>query len=62
MARRKPAACAISPLPSRTFPAKRAELQALGVACEPIRIDEYTGKPFFFIKDPDGLPLEFYQQ
>ena len=44
------------------IPAKRAELQALGVACEPIRIDEYTGKQLFFIKDPDGLPLEFYQQ
>ena len=36
--------------------------EALGVACEPIRIDEYTGKQLFFIKDPDGLPLEFYQQ
>jgi len=44
------------------IPGKRAELQALGVACEPIRIDEYTGKQLFFIKDPDGLPLEFYQQ
>ena len=37
-------------------------LRHLAFACEPIRIDEYTGKPFFFIKDPDGLPLEFYQQ
>ena len=44
------------------IPGKRAELQARGVACEAIRIDEYTGKSFFFIKDPDGLPLEFYQQ
>ena len=42
--------------------AKRAELEAKGINCEAIRIDEYTGKPFFFIKDPDGLPLEFYQQ
>lgn len=25
-----------------------------------IRTDEYTGKSFFFIADPDGLPIEFY--
>lgn len=40
----------------------RAQLQAKGVVCEPLRIDEYTGKAFFFIKDPDGLPIEFYQE
>lgn len=28
---------------------------------EAIRIDEFTGKQFFFIADPDGLPLEFYE-
>ena len=28
---------------------------------EPIRVDEYTGKLFFFMNDPDGLPLEFYE-
>lgn len=27
---------------------------------EPIRMDELTGKRFFFTEDPDGLPLEFY--
>lgn len=32
-----------------------------GVAVEPIRIDEYTGKRFTFFQDPDGLPLELYQ-
>ena len=26
-----------------------------------IRIDEFTGKPFTFFQDPDGLPLELYQ-
>ncbi|MDA3979279.1 VOC family protein [Gallibacterium sp. AGMB14963] len=31
------------------------------VECEPIRIDELTGKKFTFFKDPDGLPLEIYQ-
>ncbi|MBS0848558.1 VOC family protein [Citrobacter sp. JGM124] len=32
------------------------------VACEPIRIDPFTGKAFTFFNDPDGLPLELYQQ
>lgn len=36
-------------------------LNAKGVAVEPIRVDELTGKPFTFFKDPDGLPLELYQ-
>ena len=42
--------------------AKHAELSAAGVDCEAIRIDEYTDKPFFFIADPDGLPIEFYSE
>lgn len=29
--------------------------------CEEIRIDEHTQKRFFFIEDPDGLPIEFYE-
>ena len=33
-----------------------------GVAVEPIRIDEFTGKVFTFFQDPDGLPLELYQR
>ncbi|MBC6989252.1 VOC family protein [Hymenobacter sp. BT491] len=32
------------------------------VVYEPIRTDEFTGKRFTFIADPDGLPLEFYEQ
>jgi len=32
-----------------------------GVACEPIRTDELTGRRFTFFADPDGLPLEFYE-
>ncbi|WP_439241249.1 SMU1112c/YaeR family gloxylase I-like metalloprotein [Lonepinella sp. BR2474] len=31
------------------------------IACEPIRIDEITQKRFTFFKDPDNLPLEFYE-
>lgn len=38
-----------------------AELQAKGVALEEIRLDEITGKRFTFFKDPDGLPLELYE-
>jgi len=30
-------------------------------APEAIRMDEFTGKRFFFIEDPDGLPIEFYE-
>lgn len=37
------------------------KLEALNVDVEPIRIDEFTGKPFTFFKDPDDLPLELYQ-
>lgn len=36
-------------------------LQALGVECEAIRVDEYTGQKFTFFRDPDGLPLELYE-
>jgi glyoxylase I family protein len=39
---------------------KRA-LEARGVAVEPIRTDEYTQRRFTFFADPDGLPLELYQ-
>jgi glyoxylase I family protein len=33
-----------------------------GVACESIRVDEFTGKRFTFFSDPDGLPLELYEE
>lgn len=38
-----------------------AHLVANGVAVEPIRVDEYTGKKFTFFSDPDDLPLELYE-
>ena len=38
-----------------------AHLQAQGVACEPVRVDEYTGRRFTFFADPDDLPLELYE-
>jgi glyoxylase I family protein len=36
-------------------------LESRGVAVEPLRIDEYTGRRFTFFADPDGLPLELYE-
>ena len=39
-----------------------AHLDTHAVVSEPIRIDEFTGKRFTFIADPDGLPLEFYEK
>jgi glyoxylase I family protein len=37
-------------------------LKQKGIDSEPIRIDEWTGKRFTFIADPDGLPIEFYEK
>lgn len=31
------------------------------IFAEPIRIDEFTGKKFTFINDPDFLPIELYE-
>jgi glyoxylase I family protein len=38
-----------------------AQLEKQGIVAEPIRTEEYTGKRFTFIADPDGLPIEFYE-
>ncbi len=32
-----------------------------GIAVEPVRVDEHTGRRFTFFADPDGLPLELYE-
>jgi glyoxylase I family protein len=37
-------------------------LNRQNITSEPIRIDEFTGKRFTFIADPDDLPIEFYEQ
>lgn len=36
-------------------------LKTRGIVCEPVRVDEYTGKRFTFFADPDDLPLELYE-
>jgi glyoxylase I family protein len=39
-----------------------AALDARGIAVEDVRVDELTGKRFTFFADPDGLPLELYEE
>lgn len=46
----------------RDLGAAVAHLRERGVAVEAVRVDEYTGKRFTFFADPDGLPLELYEQ
>ena len=36
-------------------------IEALGIPCEPIRVDPHTGKRFTFLEDPDHLPIELYE-
>ena len=38
-----------------------AELSALGIECEPVRLDIFTDKKMTFFHDPDGLPLELHE-
>lgn len=40
----------------------RDYLVSIGINVEPIRIDEYSSKKYTFFSDPDGLPLEIYEQ
>lgn len=37
------------------------ELAEMGVECEPIRTDSFTGEKMTFFLDPDGLPLELHE-
>ncbi|WP_026659949.1 SMU1112c/YaeR family gloxylase I-like metalloprotein [Butyrivibrio sp. AC2005] len=38
-----------------------AELESMGITCEPIRRDSFTGEKMTFFRDPDGLPLEIHE-
>lgn len=40
----------------------KAWLEDRGIPVEPVRVDEYTGRRFTFLADPDGLPIELYEQ
>ena len=37
------------------------QLEAVGIECEPVRTDPYTGGKMTFFADPDGLPLELHE-
>ena len=38
-----------------------SHLSKLGIETEPIRVDPFTNRHFTFFQDPDGLPLELYE-
>lgn len=38
------------------------ELRGKGVEVQEVRMDELTGKKFCFFNDPNGQPLEFYEE
>jgi glyoxylase I family protein len=42
--------------------AASAELKAKGVKIESVRMDELTQKKFVFFNDPNGQPLELYEE
>jgi glyoxylase I family protein len=60
----RPEACGLRHLALRVpdVPAAREELLAQGVTVEELRLDEITGRQFAFCFDPDGLPIELYQE
>lgn len=37
------------------------ELNQMGIETEPVRMDEFSNKPFTFFYDPEGLPLELHE-
>lgn len=58
-----PEACGLRHLAFRVENIEQAVefLTQNAISCEPIRTDELTDKRFTFFRDPDGLPLEFYE-
>lgn len=60
----RPEACGLRHLAFavKDIAAAAEDLQQKGVTCEPIRTDPHTGQRFTFFTDPDGLPLELYEQ
>lgn len=59
----RPEACGLRHLAFRVESVEETarELEALGISCEPIRVDDYTQKKMTFFFDPDGLPLELHE-
>lgn len=46
----------------RDLDAEVARLASRSIVAEPVRVDEYTGRRFTFIMDPDLLPIELYEE
>lgn len=59
----RPEACGLRHLAFRVDSVEETvrELEALGIPCEPVRLDDYTGAKMTFFFDPDGLPLEIHE-
>lgn len=58
-----PEACGLRHLAFKTEDIEKTveELNLLGIPCEPIRADTFTGRKMTFFSDPDGLPLELHE-
>lgn len=59
----RPEACGLRHLAFRVASVEEIvkELDEIGIECEPIRTDTYTGEKMTFFFDPDGLPLEIHE-
>ena len=59
----RPEACGLRYLAFRVESVEETvkELDEIGIECEPIRTDTYTGEKMTFFFDPDGLPLEIHE-
>ena len=59
----RPEACGLRHLAFRVGSVEETvkELDEIGIECEPIRTDIYTGEKMTFFFDPDGLPLEIHE-
>ena len=59
----QPEACGLRHLAFRVASVEETvkELDEIGIECEPIRTDTYTGEKMTFFFDPDGLPLEIHE-
>ena len=59
----RPEACGLRHLAFRVASVEETvkELDEIGIECEPIRTDTYTGKKMTFFFDLDGLPLEIHE-
>ena len=59
----QPEACGLRHLAFRVESVEETvkELDEIGIECEPIRTETYTGEKMTFFFDPDGLPLEIHE-